>query len=187
MRLSLFLAYWRECQAASGPLPEGGGSGPHHLMKPLLLCGLLLACSPALVLLPGCSGGSSTSGVVSNLVLPQSFPVRLSATQTGTLNLETLVGTTLNGTLVIDPAVAVSRTGPGSRVATDIPELPPGTYPVSGAYHPPRGFVLSTALPEPVGAVLVSGTVPLPGNPGEYTINALGQTVSGTIPAPSQG
>jgi len=107
----------------------------------------------------------------------------LSPSQTGTLNITEVAGTTLRGTLVVNSSTAAQRAGGAVRSGQAIPELPAGTYPVTGTYNAPRGFTLTAVLPPPVGDVVVSGNIPLGTSAGDYSITALGQTVSGTIPA----
>lgn len=150
-----------------------------------LLGGLLIAM-PVVLALPGCGGGNSGSNIFSPtptstpgtpVAQNLSAPVNFGNGQTGTLNLNTQ-GNAATGTLVVR---AAGNNSIGKRSFNFA--IPAGTYPISGSFTLPGSFSVSGDFPAPIGAFSITGTIPTTTQTGAFTVNANGETTSGTIPA----
>lgn len=163
--------------------------GTPIMKKVYLPVGVTLALLPLAALLPGCSGGggggfnSSPTSTPSPTATPTqsaplTAPVNFGNGQTGTLTLRTQ-GTNVTGTLAVNSAVA---TAAGRSAQAFTFSIPADTYSVSGTFTPPRGFSVTGNFPAPLNGFSISGTIPTTSETGSYTINAGGQTVTGTYP-----
>lgn len=151
----------------------------------LLMLACALALPPTIALVPGCSGGGSSSSgpnIPSNLI----SLFDLANNQSGQLILD-INRTVISGQLVVtDGVVAQGRAAKVQPMQTGTPfSLIAGTYAVSGTFTRPRSYSLTVTLPDPIGTLTITGLIPSKRQDGSYTITQLstGQTFSGILPA----
>ena len=153
----------------------------------LLLGATLLFGAPVITILPGCGGGSSSSGVQ----LFTDLPLDLGNGQSGLLDLS-INGRALTGRLDVSNQAAnplhngLKAENPTSNRPKALSfQLPPGAYILSGTFNPPRGFTADGTYQNSNGQSVnftITGQVPTTSDEGSYTFSALGQSVTGTIP-----
>lgn len=137
------------------------------------VCAATVVVVPMVISLPGCGGGSNSNGIIP-VVETFTTPVQFSNNQSGTLTLR-VQGNFAGGDLVVNNATR-------SRQFTFT--IPAGTYAVEGTFTPPRTFRVVGNFPSPLGPFDLNGTIPTEDAPGSFTLNANGQTVTGSIPIP---
>ena len=131
---------------------------------------LLLLCMGAPAFITGCGGGSDNTPQVP--AIPVSVPqFALQNGQLATLNF-VISGTRINGTIAIDDG---AQTDPARR-------FPPGLYPFSGTFTPPRGYQVRGEFGN-LGDFTARGDFPTTSQTGTYTIDFQNQSTSGVLPA----
>ena len=130
-----------------------------------LWLGLLCAGAPALVV--GCGGGNAPSLPAIPVSLPQ---FALQNGQLATLKFD-IRGTSLRGTITI---------ADGDQV-DPLRRVPPGAYPFTGTFTPPRGYQGTSTLGT-AGTLAISGDFPTTSQTGTYRVTFQGQTTNGVLP-----